>query len=400
MTTAIGLLILLSSIIGNTVYWVMWVNRSHSLRIDYRLLKATRKVHDVAVLSFPVWLVWKIGLAENGLLQGGTLQQQPDWAKWVVVATFPGLVVWILSVLRWQLRHKYAFAAADRRQVFNLLSSNTQPPATGNIKGNRWRPSLLFPFNDVFRLEVNQKSICVRSSQNSEATADQPADTKRCIRIVHFSDLHFVNCPGEGYYRWLFETAARHRPDAFAFTGDLIDDPSLLPLAQDLMAQLPAIAPCFFVLGNHDWRYDYASIRATIIDAGWTDVAGKAITTQIGGCQVLVAGNELPWLGTAPPSVLNCNADLRLLLSHSPDQVKFARREKYDVMLAGHTHGGQVVLPFSGPVYAPSIHGVRYASGLFKVEDLHLHVSRGVGGKDPLRWRCPPELTCLEIALS
>jgi hypothetical protein len=55
------------------------------------------------------------------------------------------------------------------------------------------------------------------------------------------------------------------------------------------------------------------------------------------------------------------------------------------------------VLPLIGPVYSPSIYGVSYVSGLFQVGTLSMHVSRGIGAKDPLRWRCCPELTCLEV---
>ena len=88
---------------------------------------------------------------------------------------------------------------------------------------------------------------------------------------------------------------------------------------------------------------------------------------------------------------------MRILLSHSPDQFRFAQKGGYNVMLSGHTHGGQVVLPIIGPVYAPSIYGVSFAAGLFRLNKLTLHVSRGIGAKDPLRWRCRPELTCLEI---
>jgi predicted MPP superfamily phosphohydrolase len=68
-------------------------------------------------------------------------------------------------------------------------------------------------------------------------------------------------------------------------------------------------------------------------------------------------------------------------------------------MLAGHTHGGQVVLPVIGPVYSPSLFGVSHAAGLFTGGPVALHVSRGLGGKDPLRWHCTPELTRLCVSV-
>ena len=57
-----------------------------------------------------------------------------------------------------------------------------------------------------------------------------------------------------------------------------------------------------------------------------------------------------------------------------------------------------VVLPVIGPVYAPSIYGVSFVSGLFRMGPLTMHVTRGIGGKEPLRWNCCPELTCLEVS--
>jgi predicted MPP superfamily phosphohydrolase len=87
----------------------------------------------------------------------------------------------------------------------------------------------------------------------------------------------------------------------------------------------------------------------------------------------------------------------RLFLCHTPDHIQWARSQQVDLMLSGHNHGGQVVLPVLGPVYSPSIYGTRYASGVFWEEPTLLYVSRGISGRHPLRWRCPPELTKLVL---
>ncbi|HTI52000.1 MAG TPA: metallophosphoesterase, partial [Planctomycetaceae bacterium] len=71
------------------------------------------------------------------------------------------------------------------------------------------------------------------------------------------------------------------------------------------------------------------------------------------------------------------------------------RRHQIDLMLAGHNHGGQVRLPFFGPVYSPSAFGTHYASGVFWEPPTLLYVSRGIAGRHPLRWNCRPELTRL-----
>ena len=83
----------------------------------------------------------------------------------------------------------------------------------------------------------------------------------------------------------------------------------------------------------------------------------------------------------------------RILLSHTPDHIAWARAQGVDLMLSGHNHGGQIVLPVIGPVFAPSRFGVRYAGGAFWLEPTLLYVSRGLAGRHPLRINCPPELT-------
>ncbi len=69
----------------------------------------------------------------------------------------------------------------------------------------------------------------------------------------------------------------------------------------------------------------------------------------------------------------------------------------FDLMLAGHNHGGQIRLPFLGPILAPSLSGVRYASGTFQRDNTVLHVSRGTGGLTPFRWNCTPEIALLAL---
>ena len=87
----------------------------------------------------------------------------------------------------------------------------------------------------------------------------------------------------------------------------------------------------------------------------------------------------------------------RLLLAHTPDLFPWAQQLDFDLMLAGHNHGGQIRLPWIGPLISPSRYGTRYASGLFQEGPTVMHVSRGVGGEHLLRWNCPPELALLVL---
>lgn len=112
-------------------------------------------------------------------------------------------------------------------------------------------------------------------------------------------------------------------------------------------------------------------------------------------------GNEAPWF-PAPrlASTELPSKTFRLLLSHSPDQIAWARKHGVGLMLAGHTHGGQGRLPWVGPVLSPSWYGSRYASGSFFLNPTTLHVTRGLSGVHLMRINCPPELALLTLRRS
>ena len=383
-----GWLIFLLSCIGHTELWVMVVNRSHAFAVKAIYLRIFRVLHDLAIVVFPWLLLWNCGLGSRGLLTGGLLAEQTGAWQTVLYITLLATIPCFLGILRWQWKRRFEFSQVATREVFDVAAIAQQDLALRNIRGSRWHPVIVWPWNEILTLEVNVKKI---------QTTNPLASSRRPLRLVHFSDLHFIDCPGADFYRFMVGKALELNPDAIVFTGDLIDKPELLATAVEILQPLTKIAPCFFILGNHDWRYEYENFRTTLATSGWKCVAGTHERIQLADRNVLFAGSELPWIGTAPPSVTHAGVDLRILLSHSPDQLRFAQRSGYDVMLSGHTHGGQFVLPVIGPVYAPSIYGVSFAAGLFQIQKLTLHVSRGIGGKDPLRWHCRPELTCLEI---
>ncbi|MCA9038594.1 MAG: metallophosphoesterase, partial [Planctomycetaceae bacterium] len=295
MTILTGCLLLLASIAGHTEYWVMLVNRTHSLGISYLILKAFRKLHDLAVVLFAAFVIWKLGVCPNGLLTGGTFAGQPRWAQNLLLFTIPGTIPLIVGILRWHLVMKRDFHRTDSSRTYDVSAPAVTPSAGNNVKGTRMHLSRLFPLNEIYHLQINEKSVHLSGEVGSSSEFRQEVKNTSPIRIVHFSDLHFVGCPGEGYYQWLFDRAMEMKPDVFAFTGDLIDDPTLLPLACRLLKPLTEIAPCFFVLGNHDWRFDSSEIRKQVEQTGWIDVSGNAITLKLADRNIVICGTERPW---------------------------------------------------------------------------------------------------------
>ena len=146
-------------------------------------------------------------------------------------------------------------------------------------------------------------------------------------------------------------------------------------------------------------------VRKTLTSAGLIDLGGEWKTIEHAGHPIVLLGNELPWfrptadMATCPTEV-DGKRPLRLMLTHSPDQLRWARKHDCDLMLAGHTHGGQVRLPLIGPILSPSWNGSRFASGTFYYQPTLMHVSRGIAGTRPLRLNCRPELARLVLSAS
>jgi predicted MPP superfamily phosphohydrolase len=164
-----------------------------------------------------------------------------------------------------------------------------------------------------------------------------------------------------------------------------------------LLGPLKAPLGKFFILGNHDWLLDVPAIRRMMQDLGWRDVASHATTIQHNGLPLVIAGTERPWMGQHPDLGMSPKGAFRLLLSHTPDHFPWAQENGVHLMLSGHNHGGQIVLPIIGPMYTPSLYGVRYSAGCWHENNTLLHVSRGLSGGHPIRYRCLPEVTMLTL---
>lgn len=400
-----GWLVLLLASVGHAEWWVIAVNRLHSFPIAPRKLRRFRTFHDLAVPTFPLLLAAIAGFGDNGLLRGGSPADQAILVQVLLACTASGCIPLVVGALRWQASGRIAFHLSDSREL--LIIRNTKfanqkgvsTPALETVAGLPKTLTRIWPFNEFNHLELNRKSIRFATPATRKAPNSPNETPHRPLRFLHFSDLHFTGTPGLAFYREFVRLALQHPADAVFFTGDLIDAPELLTQAVEILRPLTQHAPCWFVLGNHDWRYDHEHIRRTLEESGWTCVAGNGQQLVLKGLTIFIAGSERPWMGNEPPMAGDIPAELKVLLCHTPDGRNDAARRGYQLVLCGHTHGGQVVLPLIGPVYSPSITGVRFASGLFQSPDIVMHVSRGIGSKDPLRWNCPPEVTWLEVTL-
>lgn len=243
------------------------------------------------------------------------------------------------------------------------------------------------PKNEIFHIEVAEKELCV------------PGLPKALdgLSIVQLSDVHFSGTIAREYFEEVTRIAAGLRPDIFVFTGDLLDDQSLTSWLPSTFGQLEAPLGCYFVLGNHDWYLEPEMTRQAFREIGWKSVAGKTVTLEHQGNSLAIGGTEKPWMGEHADFTEAPGDAVRLLLSHTPDNIAWAKEHDVNLMLAGHNHGGQIAFPGIGPLLAPSRYGCRYASGQFVEGATVLHVSRGVSGYQPIRYGCLPEITKLVL---
>ncbi|HEX5870244.1 MAG TPA: metallophosphoesterase [Longimicrobium sp.] len=224
------------------------------------------------------------------------------------------------------------------------------------------------------------------------------------FRIALLTDMH----AGEGTPLWLIRRAARlamrARPHVIALTGDFAaDDAGTFAPVLDALSGLHAPHGVWAVPGNHDYTVGIEKWRAELRRRPHLqDLTNRAVMAKVGDAKLCIAGVDdlsrgRPSLSALPPPDAR---DFTLLLAHDPDQGEKARRayDAVDLIVSGHTHGGQVRLPFVGALKNPSEHDELYEEGLRRRPWTQVYTSRGVGTVHlPVRLLCRPEVAILEL---
>ncbi len=228
------------------------------------------------------------------------------------------------------------------------------------------------------------------------------------LRVVHITDVHIE--------RSSFREAQVVRkvnalqPDIIVLTGDYLNlsylsDPTSAAHFRRFVAQLEAPYGIYGVRGSVEptlesmaWLVEGTKVVWLEQEAVTVDVRGQAVTLVGVACshrqELDVARLERAMEGVPTEA-------FTLLLFHSPDLIREAAGHRVDLYLGGHTHGGQLRLPFYGAIVTNSLYGRRYASGLFEEGDTRMYISRGVGfeggGLPRARFLCRPEIVSIEL---
>jgi predicted MPP superfamily phosphohydrolase len=373
---------------GHVTLCVWVINRLHSRAFHYWLVKFLDVVGYGLLAGLPtVVAAWFYLKSESGSTGWSTIQ------SWLIAYGTVCGPLGLLAIAHW-------YRSVRLRPVTpRLLSNHTRQYDIGRQQGRRLAGSLpsrvtaLLPGNEIFRLSIHQKTI--RLPRLPRALDG--------LTVAHLSDFHLTGQLAEAFFEEVIDQANELDSDIVAITGDIIDKPKCLAWLPRIFERLKHRHGAFFVLGNHDLRVrDEEAVRRVLQECGLFDLGGRSKIVLVNDYPIFMAGNELPWFRRVTdmsecPVDAGEQAPFRVLLSHSPDQIAWARRNAIDLMLAGHTHGGQIRLPWIGPIFSPSRYGVKYASGIYFEEPTLMHVSRGISGTRLVRFNCPPELTQLVL---
>ncbi len=250
--------------------------------------------------------------------------------------------------------------------------------------------SLSLPFIDA--LIVEPGFIVVKGEVNVSLKNIPEELSGFCI--AHISDLHFGSSNNIVYGN-VVSIVKSIKPSVIAITGDIVSKSEAEEESLKFIGKISKIAPVFIVWGNWDhWSLGSAlkKFKGEVESLGEVRVLiNENVELEKG---FYLVGVDDPYIGYDDlGKALNGTFGIRILLAHSPQIIDKAKGNT-DFVLSGHTHGGQVVLPFVGPIFVPLPRKFRnYVSGLYKVGNTTMYVSRGVGTSIlPVRFNCPPEI--------
>ena len=227
-------------------------------------------------------------------------------------------------------------------------------------------------------------------------------------RLAQISDIHMGGWMNAERLQRVADAALAQQPDILLLTGDYLighvfdanAEQSLQSLV-DILAPLAKSIPSFAILGNHDYWTNAAAVREMLQLCNIRDLTNTVFTFSRGGESLYLCGVDDIWEGDVRIDHVLEQLPERgaaILLAHEPDYADTsAKTGRFDLQVSGHSHGGQVVIPFYGAPILPYL-GQKYPSGLYRVGDMLQYTNRGVGMLDPpVRVNCPPEITIFTL---
>ncbi|MEK4127216.1 metallophosphoesterase [Anoxybacillus sp. FSL W8-0382] len=223
-------------------------------------------------------------------------------------------------------------------------------------------------------------------------------------RLLQFSDVHIGYHYTVRHFRQVVEQINALDPHLICFTGDLLDEPNKYEHVETittLLKQLHAPLGKFCIYGNHDHGgYGTDIYKRMMTASGFRLLVNEWVTIERGHERIAIAGLDDFMLGK--PNFAKTVQQLpketyTIALIHEPDLVTQASVYPFHLQLSGHSHGGQIQLPWIGPLVTPPL-AKQYVEGFYDIGQLTLYVNRGLGTtRMPFRFLTPPELTLFTL---
>lgn len=290
------------------------------------------------------------------------------------------------------------------RFTADTRAKHRRPTLTGRVAGvlGRTWARLGYAYHiEPTWLEVNRLTIPVR----------QLPRPFHGLRIAHLTDFHCGAHIPPGYLEDAVERAAAERPDLIALTGDFVDRGTAhLDRVAGLFRHLHAPLGVYAVLGNHDFAVHTARgvrrrpdqhrvVASALTEIGVQVLRNASVRLIRDGTALLVAGIEDLWSREADPHAAlagHCPDTPRLVLAHNPQSVELFGEHRADLVLSGHTHGGQINWPGLGRILLGR-KARRWAAGLYRHPTGYVYVNKGVGYGWRFRFGVRPELAILTL---
>lgn len=303
-------------------------------------------------------------------------------AVWMIITASVGLY-WLVDRLR--------ELSIERVPLDGIVDGD---PALIRIR----RPNMPFAFlrrlgahNDVYDIEVTRHELFVD---------DLPPEFDG-YRIAFLTDTHVASFMRGRFYDAIADQVRAFDPDAVFLGGDFVTFTRHIPLMGKVLA--PSCIGrdgTFAVLGNHDIWAGPKQVQATLEAAGVQFLTNRNVTLRRGDATVTLLGIDEIYRGTPDVEAAFAGADparVTLGISHHPDIIDRLDGRRLDLLVCGHTHGGQIRFPFFGAIVVPSKHEQLYAAGFQRVRNVLMYVSRGIGSIPPLRILCRPEVATFTL---
>src|SRR5947209_15120104 len=321
----------------------------------------------------------------NRYVYGRHREEKPPrrWLLWVVtpllaIATFFFLGYWSVVAAPFGL-----YWIVDRIRV--LMRREEQLAGTVTYRPPRLRRRFLA--NDLYDLAVPRPEIFI---DDLPMAADG-------LRIAFITDTHVASFVRRDFYREIVRRVNGFEPDVVLFGGDFVSFRRHIPLAAEVLFEGLKATERYAVLGNHDYWASADDVQRELGARGVKFLTNESVLLR--GALRLVRIDEI-YRGKPDAGKAFAGIDAAapcIAISHHPDIIDLVESRRIDLLLCGHTHGGQIRLPFFGAIVVPSRHEGEFAFGFQRVRNVLMYVSRGIGAIPPVRVLCRPEVATFTI---